>query len=53
MNLVNEFLTNEAGATAIEYALIASLIAVFMIAAVQTVGSKTSTVFTEIGNVLN
>ena len=53
MSVVNEFFANEAGATAIEYALIASLIAVFIIAAVQTVGTKTSTVFTEIGNVLN
>ena len=53
MSDVNEFFANEAGATASEYALIASLIAVFIIAAVQTVGTKTSTVFTEIGNVLN
>jgi Flp pilus assembly pilin Flp len=36
--------------TAIEYALIASLIAVFIIAAVQAVGTKVSTAFTEVGN---
>ncbi len=49
---VRYFAANESGATAIEYALIASLIAVFIITAVQTVGTKVSTVFTEIGNTL-
>ena len=43
---------NESEVTAIEYALIASLIAVFIIAADRTVGTKVSTVFTEIGNTL-
>ncbi len=52
MNLVNKFIRNEDGATAIEYALIASLIAVAVITAVQTVGTKVSTVFTEVGNSL-
>ena len=47
------FIRNESGATAIEYALIASLIAVAIIAAVTTVGTKVSTVFTEVGNALN
>ncbi|MGB3580889.1 MAG: Flp family type IVb pilin [Roseiarcus sp.] len=42
-------LNNQDGATAIEYALMASLIALFIIAAVQTVGTKVSTVFTEVG----
>jgi pilus assembly protein Flp/PilA len=49
---VTKFLADESGATAIEYALIASLIAVFIITAVQTVGTKVSTVFGEIGNTL-
>ncbi len=49
---MKNFAVNESGATAIEYALIASLIAVFIIAAVSTVGTKVSTVFTEIGNTL-
>ena len=39
------FAADESGVTAIEYALIASLIAVFIITAVQTVGTKVSTVF--------
>jgi pilus assembly protein Flp/PilA len=47
------FLRDVNGATAIEYALIASLIAVAIIGAVQVVGTKVSTVFTEIGGSLN
>jgi pilus assembly protein Flp/PilA len=46
------FLGDESGATAIEYALIPSLIAMVIIVAVQTVGTKVSTVFTEVGNAL-
>jgi pilus assembly protein Flp/PilA len=49
---MKNFAANESGATAIEYALIASLIAVFIITAVQTVGTKVRTVFTEIGSSL-
>jgi len=49
---MKNFAADDSGATAIEYALIASLIAVFIITAVQTVGTKVSTVFTEIGNTL-
>lgn len=50
---IKNFLVDESGATAIEYALIASLIAVAIITAVSTVGGKVSTVFTEVGNSLN
>jgi pilus assembly protein Flp/PilA len=46
---MKKFVGDESGVTAIEYALIASLIAVFIIVAVQTVGGKVSTVFTEVG----
>ena len=49
MNRVQNFLSDESGVTAIEYALIASLIAVFIIAAVQLVGTNVSKVFTEVG----
>jgi pilus assembly protein Flp/PilA len=52
MTILARFLNNEDGATAIEYALLASLIALFIIAAVQTVGTKVSTVFTEVGGAL-
>ncbi len=50
MSKVMHFIRDESGATAIEYALIASLIAVVIITAVQTVGNNISTVFTEVGN---
>ena len=53
MKLVKNFIRNEDGATAIEYALIASLIAVVIIGAVQTVGTKVSGVFTTVGAALN
>ena len=49
MAILARFLADEAGATAIEYALIASLIALVIITSVQTVGTKVSTVFTEVG----
>jgi pilus assembly protein Flp/PilA len=49
---VRNFLSDESGVTAIEYALIASLIAVAIIATVTTVGQNVSTVFNEIGTTL-
>jgi pilus assembly protein Flp/PilA len=52
MMVLAQFLKNEDGATAIEYALIASLIAVVIVAAVQVVGTQVSTVFTEVGAAL-
>jgi pilus assembly protein Flp/PilA len=42
------FLENESGATAIEYGLIAALIAVVIITGVTAVGTKLSTVFTSV-----
>jgi pilus assembly protein Flp/PilA len=52
LKTVKNFVSDDSGVTAIEYALIASLIAVFIIVAVQLVGTKVSTVFTEVGNTL-
>jgi pilus assembly protein Flp/PilA len=52
MKHLKNFIRNQDGVTAIEYALIVSLIAVFIVAAVQAVGTKVSTVFTEVGNSL-
>jgi pilus assembly protein Flp/PilA len=52
---IKKFVADESGVTAIEaieYAPIASLIAVFIITAVQSVGTKVSTVFNEIGTTL-
>ncbi|CAN7732219.1 Flp family type IVb pilin [Paraburkholderia sp. 22099] len=44
------FVRDEDGVTAIEYGLIAALIAVVIIGAVKTVGEKLDSVFTTIGN---
>jgi pilus assembly protein Flp/PilA len=46
--LIERFKADEDGATAIEYGLIAALIAVAIIAAVRSVGSALSTTFGEI-----
>ena len=47
-NLVARFVRDESGATAIEYGLIAALIAVVIISAVQLVGSNLSTTFSTV-----
>jgi len=52
MNRIQHFIRDESGATAIEYALIASLIAVAIITAVTAVGTNISAVFTNIANTL-
>jgi pilus assembly protein Flp/PilA len=49
---VHNFINDESGVTAIEYALIASLIAVFIITAISLVGTQVSTVFSEVGATL-
>ncbi len=49
LNLKN-FLKNEDGATAIEYGLIAALIAVVIISAVSTLGTNISDSFTKISD---
>lgn len=45
--------SDESGATAIEYGLIASLIAVVIIGAVTTVGNKLTNTFTEVAGNLH
>jgi len=52
MQAMKAFVRDDGGATAIEYALIASLISVFCIVALQMVGGKASNTFNAIGNVL-
>jgi pilus assembly protein Flp/PilA len=42
-NLLRRFVRNESGVTAIEYALIAALIGIGIIAASRSVGSQVST----------
>ena len=49
---LSTFIANERGATAIEYSLLASLIAVATIAALQVVSTQLNTVFSEISTAL-
>ena len=51
-NVFNRFAADESGATAIEYGLIAALIAVAAIAAMQSVGTKLGTTFNNVSNKL-
>ena len=46
--VLQKFLKDESGATAIEYGLIAALIAVVIITAVTAVGTSLSTTFTTV-----
>lgn len=48
MSILKKFLKNESGATAIEYGLIAGLIAVVIIGAVTTLGTKVAAQFNTI-----
>jgi len=50
--LLSRFLADESGATAIEYGLIVALIAVVIITAVTTLGTKLDTAFTTINGKL-
>jgi pilus assembly protein Flp/PilA len=47
---IQRFAADEEGVTAIEYGLIAALIAVVIIAAVRTVGTELTTTFTTVGS---
>jgi len=51
--LVSRFVKNESGATAIESGLIASLIAVAIITAATTLGSKIGQTFNSVSNQLH
>ena len=52
MRTLDRFFRNEDGATAIEYGLIASLIAIVIVTAVTTVGTNLSTVFNNVATAL-
>jgi pilus assembly protein Flp/PilA len=52
MSFVKQFLSNESGATAIEYGLIAALISVVIVGALTTIGGNLNTTFTGVGNTL-
>ena len=47
---VTRFIQNESGATAIEYGLIAALIAVVVITAVTTIGTNLKGTFNNVAN---
>jgi pilus assembly protein Flp/PilA len=48
MKILRKFMRNEKGATAIEYGLIATLIAIAAITAMSSVGSKLTTTFNNV-----
>ncbi|MBX9897100.1 MAG: Flp family type IVb pilin [Qipengyuania sp.] len=50
MKFIKKIVRNEKGATAIEYGLIAALIAVAAITAMQSLGNNLSSTFTKVSN---
>ena len=50
MKILRKFMRNEKGATAIEYGLIATLIAIAAITAMSSVGSKLTTTFNNVSS---
>ena len=53
MKTLTRFWSDQSGATAIEYGLLAALISVVIIGAVKLVGSNMSTKFTAVANNLS
>lgn len=53
MKFINKLLRDEQGATAIEYGLIAALIAVAAITAMQSLGNELSTTFSTVSTKLS
>jgi pilus assembly protein Flp/PilA len=51
-NFIKSFVKDESGATAIEYGLIAALIAVVIVSALVAIGPKLSNAFTSVSNQL-
>ncbi|HSV03016.1 MAG TPA: Flp family type IVb pilin [Phenylobacterium sp.] len=47
---ITRFLKDESGATAIEYGLIAALVAVVLVTALTTLGTKLQNTFTTVSN---
>jgi pilus assembly protein Flp/PilA len=52
VNMVKSFVTDESGATAIEYGLIAALVAVAIIGALTLLGTELSNIFQYVAGVL-
>lgn len=53
LSIFRRLMKNDQGATAVEYTLIASLIAVAAIASMRTVGSKISNVLGNVSNTMS
>ena len=53
MKMIKKFFKNEEGATAIEYGLIAALIAVAAITAMSSLGDNLSNTFNDVNNELD
>jgi pilus assembly protein Flp/PilA len=53
MKILRKLMRNEKGATAIEYGLIATLIAIAAITAMTSVGNKLGTTFNNVSGKLN
>ena len=51
-SLFNRFIKDESGATAIEYGLIAALVAVMIIAGLQVIGPELRNTFNSVGTAL-
>jgi pilus assembly protein Flp/PilA len=49
---MNRFITDESGATSIEYGLIAALIALAVVSALPLIGTSLSTTFSSVGTAL-
>lgn len=52
-SLINRFVNDESGATAIEYGLIAALISIAIITAATTLGSNLSNTFDKVAQNVN
>ena len=53
MNTLLRFIDDESGATAIEYGLIAALVSVAGITALQSLGSSLTTLFTSVSSTID
>ena len=53
LKMISAFAKDESGATAIEYALIAALVAIGLIAALTALGASLSKIFTHVSTTLN
>ena len=53
VKMINTFAKDESGATAIEYGLIAALVAVALIAALTALGQSLSKIFTHVSTTLD